>query len=223
MQRRKFVHRCLIAGIPLLSLSSFYASSPLRKIRVFLVGDEIRQGYQDYVKKELSNQAEVSWPDNSALNTRDILDKLDAWLAEKSFDVIHINSGLHDLKIDRESGQHMVDLSEYSQNLTTIVKKIHQLQPAASIVWANTTPVQDERSDREGLPFRYRNSDVQAYNAEAVKVLDRLGVGLNDLYKLVMESGGPYLLENDGFTFRVAGNMHLAQWVSYSIKLFAGI
>jgi isoamyl acetate esterase len=223
MRRREFVHVCLLAGVPISSWSSIQVNKSLNKIRVFLIGDEVRTGYQDYVKKELALQADISWPDETKLNTRGILANLDSWLAEKTFDVIHINSGLHDIKIDQESGKNMIPIDEYAKNLGDIIKKTHQLQPNASIVWATTTPVTDERSDRQGLSLRCRNADVQAYNAEAVKTMGRLGVGLNDVYKLIMESGGPYLLENDGITFREAGNMHLSQWVSYSIKLFAGI
>ncbi|MCC5930399.1 MAG: SGNH/GDSL hydrolase family protein [Cyclobacteriaceae bacterium] len=223
MRRREFVKGFFFAGVSLPSLSSFYVLKKQRKIRAFLIGDEIRAGYQDFVKKELFAQADITWPEETIINTHDMSDKLDIWLGDTSFDVIHINSGLHDLKIDQISGQNVVPLTQYIKNLGAIIKKIHQLQPNASIVWATTTPVLDERSDREGQAFRYRNADVLSYNEAALMTMGRLGVGLNDVYKLIMESGGPYLLENDGITFREAGNMHLAQWVSYSIKLFAGI
>src|SRR5262245_45995913 len=64
--------------------------------RVLLIGDSISIGYTVTVRRELAGKANVlRIPENGA-DTANGLKKIDAWLGESKWDVIHFNWGLHD-------------------------------------------------------------------------------------------------------------------------------
>ena len=66
--------------------------------RVLLIGDSISMGYTLPVRKMLAGTANVHRVPENAGDTARGLEKLDAWLGDKPWDVIHFNFGLHDLK-----------------------------------------------------------------------------------------------------------------------------
>src|SRR4029079_8996969 len=69
--------------------------------RILLIGDSIRVGYAPMVTKKLAGGAEVISPAEAVGDTTVVVKNLDTWLALKPA-VVHINSGLHDLKVDKQ-------------------------------------------------------------------------------------------------------------------------
>lgn len=63
-----------------------------------LIGDSIRMGYCDTVRKELDGEAEVWAPDENCSDSAHLLVNLRSWALSQPPDVLHINCGLHDLK-----------------------------------------------------------------------------------------------------------------------------
>ena len=151
--------------------------------RVLLIGDSISIGYTLPTRKLLQGKANVHRPiANCGPTTRGVA-QVDAWLKDKrlgngTWDVIHLNFGLHDLKFMKE-GQRQVPIDQYEENLRTIVAKLKAT--GAKLIWASTTPVPEG-----DLKPKRLNEDVIAYNAAALRVMEENGVAVDDLYGLAM-------------------------------------
>ena len=96
---------------------------------------------------------------------------LDYYLAHGSFDVIHFNWGLHDLK---RGG---IPVDDYIRNLTTAVERMQET--GAILIFATTTPVPPVNKERR------EPAKVQAFNAAAIEALSAKGVFINDLYAVI--------------------------------------
>jgi hypothetical protein len=114
---------------------------------------------------------------------------IDHWLGEGTWDIVHMNFGLHDV-----DSSEFVPPADYVRNLDLIYFKIAaKLKPKTGrFIWAQTTPVP--------FPSDYRlrnNSAVKNYNHLAAKLWASKPEGsviINDLYGLVTTvcgSSGP--------------------------------
>ena len=109
--------------------------------RVLLVGDSISIGYTPSVRRLLAGRANVlRVPVNAGPTTRG-LERIDAWLVDEHWDVIHFNWGLHDLKRLKDgkmdvSGERQVPPEQYQRNLEALVKTLKAT--GAKLIWAAT-------------------------------------------------------------------------------------
>ena len=149
--------------------------------RVLLIGDSISIGYTVPVREMLAGEANVHRiPVNGGPTTRG-LDRLDEWLGDQPWDVIHVNWGLHDLKsIDSkgrltavENGTCQVPPDEYRRNLATLFDRLAKTE--AALIWATTTPVPPGSHGRIA-------GDAAKYNAVAAEVLKGRDVTTDDLH-----------------------------------------
>lgn len=153
--------------------------------RVLLIGDSISMGYTLAVRDALKGQANVHRPPTNCGPTTNGLANLDKWIGDKSWDVIHFNWGLHDLKYMNEKGtliaptqanaKQQVPPEQYEKNLRELVAKLKKT--GATLIWCTTTPVP------EGAVGRIYD-DAEKYNAIAAKVMQEQNVEINDLYAL---------------------------------------
>lgn len=161
--------------------------------RVLLIGDSISIGYTVAVQKMLEGKANVHRPLANCGPTTSGLANLDAWLetggAGKSWDVIHFNWGLHDLKYMGPKGENLADpdsseskpqvsQEDYRKNLTELVSKLQKT--GASLIWRNTTPVPPGAKGRVA-------GDAVIYNEIAAEVMAKAGVPTHDLYSFAFE------------------------------------
>ena len=65
--------------------------------RVLIIGDSISIGYTLPVRAQLRGRANVHRPKDNCGSTLVGLERLDAWLGNGKWDVIHFNFGLHDM------------------------------------------------------------------------------------------------------------------------------
>ncbi|MEA3400920.1 MAG: SGNH/GDSL hydrolase family protein [Armatimonadota bacterium] len=146
--------------------------------RVLLIGDSISVGYTPPVREMLAGTANVHRiPENGGPTTRG-LERIDDWLGDGDWDVIHFNWGLHDLKIE-EHGDHQVPIDEYEDNLEELVVRLKQT--GAEPIWATTTPVPQPVDG----PFR-RPEDVIHYNSVARAIMREHSVMIDDLYEFAL-------------------------------------
>lgn len=161
--------------------------------RVLLIGDSICGGYQQGVKKRLAGKAVVVKPGDNAGPTWNGLEKLDVWLGDGKWDVIHFNWGLWDVAyrnpesknfghLDKVDGKLTTSLPDYEKNLRTLVGRLKKT--GATLVWASTTPVPD------GEPGRIKGDEVK-YNAMAAKIMAENGIAIDDLHAEVIRQGRP--------------------------------
>ncbi len=104
--------------------------------KVVLIGDSIRIGYAPFVAKQLDGKAIVISPTPNGEDSGNVLRNLDEWLIKERPDVVHINAGLHDLKL--KGSTYQVPLADYEKNLKTIVDRI-QRETNASVIFATST------------------------------------------------------------------------------------
>ena len=184
--------------------------------RVILIGDSIRMGYQDVVRRELENEAEVWGPTQNGGNSQNVLDHLQEWVIDPSPDVVHMNCGLHDLKTPFDSDTQTIALDAYESNVRQILTQLGE-KTQATVVWAATTPV-NQQWHHENKDFDRFEAHVAAYNAAAGRVAAELGVEVNDLFSVVMQAGRDRHLRPDGVHFTEEGSELLGKAVADFVR-----
>lgn len=144
--------------------------------RVLLIGDSISVGYTLPVRDGLKDVANVHRVLENCGPTTKGLERIDEWLGEDRWDVIHFNWGLHDLKQLRP-GRRQVPLDAYEGNLNRLVARLKQT--GATLIWAATTPVPEGAAQREP-------ADVPRYNEAALRIMRENNIVVNDLYAFAL-------------------------------------
>jgi lysophospholipase L1-like esterase len=176
--------------------------------RVLLIGDSISMGYTVPVRKLLQGKANVHRIMENGGPTTNGLAKLNLWLGNSKWDVIHFNFGLHDLKLIT-AGQRRLTVAEYEKNLENIVTRLKAT--GAKLVWATTTPVPGPASKLARI-----TEDVPLYNAAAQRVMQKNQIPIDDLYGFAL----PRLAEiqrPENVHYTDAGYEALARQVAASI------
>ena len=117
--------------------------------RVLLIGDSISVGYTLPVRALLQGKANVHRILENGGSTSRGLEKLQSWLGDGKWDVIHFNWGLHDLKymddkgkyVTPDQGKQVAPLPEYESNLRKLVARMKAT--GAKLIWATITPIPD--------------------------------------------------------------------------------
>ena len=217
MTSRKRIYTCLLLGLLTLSTNSPLAAqakkrakqprklpatlAPIEDVaglpRVLLIGDSISIGYTLPVRELMKGTANVHRPPENCGPTIRGLERIEAWLGDKKWDVIHFNWGLHDLKYMGPNGQNLADPKasashqqvppeQYEKNLRQLVDRLQET--GAKLIWRNTTPVP------EGAKGRVVG-DSAKYNAIAKKIMDEEGIEIHDLYGFVMPQADKVMLK----------------------------
>jgi len=153
---------------------------------VLIIGDSISMGYTPHVKALLKGKVNVSRARGNCGDTRNGLRRLEDWLGDTEWQVIHFNWGLHDLcyrhpdsKVyghrDKIKGRIAVPLDAYEKNLEELVQRLKQA--GAVLIWASTTVVP------EGEAGRFVGDD-EKYNEAAAAVMKKHGIAIDDLHAL---------------------------------------
>lgn len=180
--------------------------------KVLLAGDSISFGYGPGVKDILCGEFDVAnLPGNGGTSTN-LLSHLHDWLLAPRSDVIHLNCGLHDIAIARDTRQHRVPLDMYRANLDNLITMLEE-GTSSVLIWASTTPVIYNRH-RINKDFDRREGDVLAYNRIASRVMTEHGVPINDLHGVVKRAGMKRCIGEDGVHMTDFGNGILAKAVA---------
>lgn len=152
--------------------------------KVFLIGDSIRMGYDRYVREQLSGRAEVYYPkDNcrfAAYTLRHCLEWIEAEVNPAEVTVIHFNAGLWDCGRYMEE-ETFTPLPVYANYLRRVVLKLRKGCPNARLIFATSTPIREERYKEPARFMRY-NAEIREFNEAACRVMEALGVPVDDLY-----------------------------------------
>lgn len=189
---------------------------------VLIIGDSISISYTLPVRRRLEGVANVIRPVANCESTLTILEKLDRWLGQTKWAVIHFNAGLHDLEhvqyesvapgkqimVPVEKGPRWVSMDSYRSNLEKIVERLEKT--GARLVFATTTPV--PVGARSRVP-----EDVARYNEAALAVMREHHVQIDDLNSAVVESAYRFQKPQDVHFYREGSDI-LADHVVASIK-----
>lgn len=154
---------------------------------VLIIGDSISIGYMKPLEALLKGKANVIHNPGNATHSGNGVAKLDEWLGDTKWDVIHFNHGLHDLKyLDAEDksartkeGAHIqVPVEKYKENMEAIVARLKKT--GAKLIFATTTPYPDKV---EG-PLREKG-DAERYNTAALEIMKRNDIAIDDLYTFI--------------------------------------
>jgi len=187
--------------------------------RVLLIGDSISIGYTPAVQELLKGKAWVQRIPGNAQHTGTGLEKLDQWLGDESWDVIHFNWGLWDLCYrnpdsktqggrDKVHGTLTTTLPQYKQNLEKLVERLQAT--GAKLIWAATTPVPEGEGGRI-------QGDAARYNAVAAEIMKARGVTINDLHAYILPRQAEFQTAPGNVHFTKEGSQYLAEKVAAAI------
>jgi lysophospholipase L1-like esterase len=134
--------------------------------RVLLIGDSISGGYTLPARKALAGIANVHKAPENCGPTSNGLKKLDVWLGDGKWDVIHFNFGIHDRKTPS---------TDYAERLEQIIGRLQK--SGAKLVWASTTPVPAGTKDGPAMP-----AAIVEHNQIAAEIMQRHGIAIDDLF-----------------------------------------
>lgn len=204
-------------GLAGAALPAAQTTPPPALPKVVLVGDSIRLGYAPGVARLLQGKATlVSAPENGG-DSANVLKHLEEWIVREQPDIVHFNCGLHDLKLLRATGRHQVDLADYESNLRQLVTRL-QRETRATLIFANTTPIIDDRHARRGADFDRHEADVKRYNAGALQVMQAAGIPVDDLHAMITQAGAERVMAADGTHYTSAGYERLAEAVADCVQ-----
>lgn len=132
--------------------------------RVLLIGDSISRGYTLAVRHALAGKANVHRAPANCGPTTLGLKKLDVWLGDGHWDVIHFNFGIHDRNAKP---------ADYERNLEQIVTRLKKT--GARLVWASTTPMPQGSA-------QYPAGQSEKLNALATPRIRQHGIPIDDLF-----------------------------------------
>ncbi len=217
--RREFIRTTFAVSSAMILPKLGYAGDD-RVRNVLIIGDSISIGYTPYVQTMLAYLAEVKRPtlDNGEAEncegTANGLKNIHRWLGNTSWDLIHFNFGLHDLKhVDTTTGEGsqnpndplQADLKQYKKNLSEIVEILKET--GADLIFATTTPY----PDRTEGPLRDPGMP-EKYNRVAVKIMNKNNIAINDLYTFAQPRLNEIQLPNN-VHFKDTGYRQLADKV----------
>ncbi|WP_437225573.1 SGNH/GDSL hydrolase family protein [Planctomicrobium sp. SH661] len=154
--------------------------------RVLLIGDSVSGGYTRPVRKELAGIANVHRAPENCGPTSNGVKKLDLWLGDGKWDVIHVNFGLHETKTPTQ---------DYATRLESILTRLKGT--GAKVIWASTTPVPDDWKASPDL-----SGKIVELNAAAAEITEKLQIPVDDLYSFIL----PQLKETQN-----PGDIHFSQ------------
>jgi hypothetical protein len=212
--------RLLVLAVAVLLVGAVRPSAAADKPKVLVIGDSISIGYMKPLVELMKDEADLKHNPGNARHTGIGVEKIDQWLGDTKWDVIHFNWGLHDLcyrnpdsktqgRRDKVNGQLDLTIEQYEQNLEKLVTRLKQT--GAALVWANTTVVP------EGEAGRIVGDDLR-YNQVAARVMKKHGIPINDL-NATSRTFKPELFSGPGNVhFKPEGSQKLAEQVAEHIR-----
>ena len=184
--------------------------------RVLLIGDSISIGYTLPVRALLAGRANVHRPLENCGPTIYGLNRLDTWIGQGKWAVIHFNFGLHDLKfldekgtyVSPDKGRQLATVAEYENNLRAVVDRLQRT--GATLIFATTTPIPS------GSTGRIESGEL-AYNEAALRVMRERGVRVDDLHAYA-QAHQQEIQQPHNVHFTPDGYQALAKLVAKSIE-----
>jgi lysophospholipase L1-like esterase len=175
--------------------------------RILLIGDSVSRGYTQPTRDALKGKANVHRaPENCGPTANGLRTgsngqpKIEVWLGDGKWDVIHFNFGIHD---------RATPLPEYTQRLEQLVDRMKQT--GARLVWATTTPIPEDPAKNQ------RAASIIERNEAAAEIMKRKGVSTDDLFSAITPRLAQLQNPND-VHFTPAGYDFLGKQVAASIE-----
>lgn len=155
-----------------------------KRKNVFLIGDSIRIGYCETVKRALADVAQVVYPAENCRNSGYIVTRLHGWAQEfdgAHMDIVHFNCGQWDAAHFNGWQDSLTPLDVYERNLRWIIWQLRKEFPRAALHMATTTPMNPTNDTLPAQNPRTR-AEIVRYNETALRVAAQEGISVNDLF-----------------------------------------
>jgi len=172
--------------------------------RVLLIGDSVSRAYTQGVRKTLAGKANVHRAPENCGPTANGLKKIEVWLGDGKWDVIHFNFGIHDRS---------TPVADYTRRLGELVERMEKT--GAKLMWATTTPIPDDPAKNQ-----FAKSVVER-NAAAAELMSAHKVAVDDLYAAIQPELATLQNPND-VHFKPEGNDFLAVRVAAAVAKLLG-
>ena len=220
---RPFLTVCLLALLPAAAFAwekdkpavpPVIPPNPNNLPKVLLIGDSISSGYHQAVAKALEGKAVVARSSDNGESTAVGVIKIDGWLGDTKWDVIHFNWGVWDMygwqyaSDDRSPAM-------YAQRLDALV--VRMKKTGARLIWATTTPVPPK--PEATMLKRWKKEVVidpdleRQYREVALQVMKKHDVQVDDLYTLLKPRRSEFQ-GDDNVHFSAAGSALMARQVA---------
>ncbi|NBR06484.1 MAG: SGNH/GDSL hydrolase family protein [Planctomycetes bacterium] len=137
--------------------------------RVLLIGDSVSRGYTLPARVALERKANLHRAPENCGPAANGIKKMDVWLGEGKWDVIHFNFGIHDRKTSPK---------DYEGRLELIVKQLKAT--GAKLIWASTTPIPPDTKDGPEA-----TTAIIEKNRIAAEIMKKNMIHVNDLFTFI--------------------------------------
>ena len=170
-------------------------------LKIMLIGDSIRLGYQPRLTDLVKDKAVVMGPEENCRFSAHTLWNLAEWVPDSDYDVIQWNNGQWDTCYVADGNIHtpLHTYLELQERIAGVLAPKTQ-----RLIFATTTPVWPEQFEKATFHPR-KDGDIREYNAAAVSLLTGMGVEINDLYTVVAADIRRYI-SDDMVHLTEAGN-----------------
>jgi lysophospholipase L1-like esterase len=168
--------------------------------RVLLIGDSVSRGYTQAVRRALAGKANVHRAPANCGPTATGLQKIDVWLGDGKWDVIHFNFGIHD---------RATPVADYTKRLEELIKRMEKT--GAKLVWASTTPIPDDAAKRQ------TSASIVERNRAAAEFVAEHNIAIDDLFTAISPRLATLQNPND-VHFNAEGYEFLGRQVAASIE-----
>ena len=174
----------------------------MKRRKVFVIGDSVSMHYGPYLKKmvEYKFQYDRKRGEARALinldkplganvgDSRMVLEYLkEEFKKNTKYDILLINCGLHDIRVDRFSNEIQIGLEEYKINLNKIMQISKEM--ASKIIWIGLTPVVDEIHNSREVGFLRFSEDVLNYDNHAKQIMREHSISCIDIHNFTKNLG----------------------------------
>jgi lysophospholipase L1-like esterase len=182
-------------------------------MKIYVIGDSISiqygpyleanlRGIISYSRKEGNEEALLNLDKPRGANAGDsgmVKTFLEAKLAtgDLDTDLILLNCGLHDIKVDSKTNEIQVPLNKYRENLKAIVEIVAQMN--CQLIWIQSTPIVDSIHNNQNYGFFRFSKDVQAYNQAAEEIMTRASIPIIDLFSYTKNLSGELYCDHAHF------------------------
>jgi hypothetical protein len=174
----------------------------MERRKVFVIGDSVSMHYGPYLKKMIEDKFQYDRKRGEAQvlidldkpiganagDSKMVLEYLEEEFKKNTrYDILLINCGLHDVRVDRFSNEIQIGLEDYTINLNKIMKISKEM--ANKIIWIGLTPVIDEiHNSREGGFLRF-SEDVHNYDNHAKQIMREHSISCIDIHNFTKNLG----------------------------------
>ena len=185
-------------------------------MKVVLIGDSIRMGYQPLVA-EKCKEADVWGPAVNGRHSVWALGNFGEWVTNQKPDIVHVNFGIHDASLYPD-GEHQIILAQYRLCLQRFINGVKELGKT-QMIWASTTPLYTPEQGVPQAQWKIRTeAEIDKYNAAALEIVQKEQLPVNDLHDVILRNDFARCLREDGCHMTEFGNEVLSDAVVAAIR-----